>query len=80
LISNKTVWHTKQLRRIAALLDIVQEYPAPLRGLIGARLISLTDAIEHLHGKPRSGSNHDVVDKMITDLETVVAVKDDTNV
>lgn len=79
----ETSWHAGQKRRVARCLDKIENYPQPLKGLIGAKLISITNAIESLSGRPRNGSNHTVVAELLGELEDsldLVSLKEVENV
>jgi hypothetical protein len=71
-LSNESAWHAAQKRRVLRILNKVDAWPQPLKALVGARLISLTNAIEALQGRPRNDSNHSVVVKSLGDLEEAV--------
>jgi hypothetical protein len=75
-----TPWHAGQKKRVARCLDKIEKWPHPLRGLVGAKLISLTNAIESLNGpRPKHASNHDVVTKMLAELEDAIDRVEVTN-
>lgn len=74
-INNTTPWHAGQKKRVARCLDKINAWPQPVKGLIGAKLVSLTNAIESLNGpRPKHASNHDVVAKALAELEDAIDV------
>lgn len=71
-INTSTSWHQVQRKRVTRCLDKIDQWPHPLKGLVGAKLINLTNAIDSLNGKPRNNSNHDVVSRALAELEEAV--------
>ena len=72
MINNSTSWHRAQKDRLKRILSKISEWPEPMMRLVAARLNVLVDAVDHLNGRPRSGSNHEYVARNIGELEDAV--------
>jgi hypothetical protein len=72
VINNTTSWHRAQKERINRILTKVDEWPDTMMRLVAARLTLLLDAVDHLSGRPKSGSNHEVIARNIGELEDAV--------
>jgi hypothetical protein len=83
-INAATSWHSDQRAKLSAALEVVSQWPPFLRGLVGAKIVSLSNAVDSLSGKPRTTnsvvtSNHGVIaeaiDALSADLE-LMAVRE----